>query len=506
MPFIADLMNIKNAIKLTGGNPQSPQPWLQKLFGTTVTSSGMAVDEDTALKYSAVWAAVNIISGAIGSLPLLTYQRVGEGKERAATHGVYSLLRTRPNPFMDAATLRETLQAHVMLWGNGYAEIELNGAGRPIALWPLLPNKVVPDIEDGKVIYKIQTDTGEVKLPYSQVLHIKGLGFDGIKGYSVIQYAAENMALGLAAEKNAASFYGNDSSPMGILTTESSLKADTKDEIEKQWEKKHKGLDRRYRVAILHSGLKFQSVGIPAKDAQLLESRKHGISDIARWFNIPPHMLADLDKATFSNIEEQGIDFVRWTLNRWLTKWTMECDFKLFLLPERSRFYTEFLTEALLRGNTESRYKAYQIGLGGNNNPGFITINEVRSKENLPPVPRGDELFMPSYGGGGDSSFSALLNTAWKRIANKEVGAVRKAIKKPSEFVQWVDDFYAKHQDFALSILGPIYAAEHKESVEADIAGYIEKRKAELKAAFESENVNALLEEWESDNQGACYE
>jgi HK97 family phage portal protein len=488
-----------NAIKTGGGNPQAPQYWLKKLFGANTTISGMEMSEDIALKYSAVWAAVNIISGAVGFLPLLTHKRVGEGKERAVNHKVYDLLKTRPNPYMDSHTFKEVLQAHALLWGNGYAEIEYDNRGTPIALWPLLPNQTEPKVVDGKLTYVVHQTNGDVSLSYTQVLHLKGLGFDGIRGYPVIQYAAENIALGMAAEKNAAAFFGNDSSPTGVLTTDTALKLETKNQIEQAWEEKHKGLDKKYRIAVLHSGLKWQQMGVDAKSAQLLESRKFGINDIARWFNIPPHMLADLDRATFSNIEEQGINFVMWTLNKWLIKWSLECDYKLFNAAERKIYFTEFLTDALLRGNTESRYKAYQIGLGGNNNPGFITINEVRSKENLPPDPDGNKLFMPNYGGQKD--LSAVTNSAWQRIITKETKALRKALKKPEQFLQWADEFYAKHKEFAIAVLKPIFQVSAIDDFEAVVASYINGHKAELKEAFELNDTESLLTEWE---KGAC--
>jgi HK97 family phage portal protein len=500
--------NIYNAIKTGGGNPQSPQYWLQKLFGRNVTVTGIEMDEDTALRYSAVWAAVNIISGAVGFLPIIAYKQSGKSKERLTKHPVAKLMHSRPNPYMDALTFKEVLQAHVLGYGNGYAEIERDGAGRPIALWPLLPNKTEPIIENKQLVYRVYQPDKTVILPYDSVLHIKGLGFDGLKGYSVIQYAAENLALGVAAEKNAAAFFGNDSSPTGILTTDDPLKKETKEVVEKDWEEKHKGLDKRYRIAVLHSGLKWMQVGISAKDSQLIESRKFSVNDVARWFTIPPHMLGDLERATFSNIEHQGLEFVMWTLMKWLKRWELECTHKLFSTAEQDDYYLEFLVDALLRGDTKSRNESYRIALGGNNNPAYMTVNEVREKENLAAVPGGDELFMPSYGGGGksNSKFSALLNTAWQRITHKEINAARKALKKPEQFMQWVNDFYNKHKDFIVAIIKPILEAKQDGDAEAIASSHIEGRKIELKEAFELGTVESLLQEWETNNLGVCNE
>jgi HK97 family phage portal protein len=502
------IANIYNAIKSGGGNPQSPQYWLQRLFGKNVTLTGIEIDEDTALKYSAVWAAVNIISGAVGFLPVIAYKRLEKGKERLDKHPVARLIHSRPNPYMDALTFKEVLQAHALAFGNGYAEIERDGAGRPIALWPLLPNRTEPVIENKRLVYKVYQPDKTVILSYENVLHIKGLGFDGLKGYSVIQYAAENIALGMAAEKNAAAFFGNDSSPTGILTTDDQLKKETKEVVEKDWEEKHRGLDKRYRIAVLHSGLKWMQIGISAKDSQLIESRQFSINDIARWFNIPPHMLADLERATFSNIEHQGIEFVTWCLAKWLKRWELECSYKLFSTAEQDNYFLEFLVDALLRGDTQSRSQSYRIALGGNNNPAYMTVNEVREIENLSAVAGGDELFRPNYekSNGKNNKFSALLNTAWQRIKHKEVNAVKKALKKPEQLMEWVDGFYAKHKDFIVAILKPIYAAKHGGDAEIIASSYIEERKTELKEAIDMGSVESLLQDWETNNLGVFNE
>lgn len=495
---------VYNAIKSGVSNPQNPSYWLQKLFGRNVTVTGVEIDEDIALKYSAVWAAINIISGAVGFLPIIAYKRLDKGRERLTKHQVAKLMHTRPNPYMDALTFKEVLQAHALAWGNGYAEIERDGAGHPIALWPLLPNRTEPKIKDNRLVYEVYQPDKIVTLSYDNVLHIKGLGFDGLKGYSVIQYAAENLALGIAAEKNAAAFFGNDSSPVGLLSTDDDLSKETKDRVEKDWEKKHKGLDKRYRIAVLHSGLKWQQIGISAKDSQLIESRKFSVNDVARWFTIPPHMLADLERATFSNIEHQGIEFVTWTLTKWLKKWELECGYKLFSTAEQDDHFLEFLVDALLRGDTKSRAESYQIALGGNNNPGYMTVDEVREKENLPPIPGGDVLFKPNYGNG--DNFSALMNTAWQRIANKEVKAIRKALKKPEQFANWIEGFYDKHKDFIIAILSPIFSAKQDGDAETLAASHVESRKVELQEAFELNNVESLLSEWETMDLGVYYE
>lgn len=493
-----------NAIKYTGGNPLSPQYWVQKLFGSGDSASGVHVDEFTAMKYSAFWSAVNIISGAVGFLPLVTFKRNKDNsRDRATNHAVYNLLHNRPNPYMSAQSFKETLTAHALVWGNAYAEIEYNNSMKPIALWPLLPNKTrcVWDKESDEFYFEVQQDSGTARLRFDQVYHLHGLGFNGITGYSVIEYAADNIGLNMATEKNASAFYANDSSPMGLLTTDSTLEKPVKDKVEEDWENKHKGLDRRYRIAVLHSGLKYQAVGIPAKDAQLLESRKQGVSDIARWFQIPPHMLADMDRATFSNIEHQGIEFVKMTLQRWLEKWKQEADYKLFSKPERWMYFTDFIIDMLLRGDSKTRAEVYQIALGGNNNPGFMTINEVRQRENLPPVDNGGDLFLPGYGAVKDNSDNTqnLFEGIWGRIVTKEVNAIRKALKKPETFKDWAGNFYKRHKTYAESIIFPAVSACFGDGHNPDfeINHYIDQRLIDVNAAFDNGTLEDLVSEWD---------
>ena len=238
MGAICDLLE-KRATWLTGGNPQSPQYWVKKLFGALETSTGIEVDEDRALTYSAVWAAINIISGAVGFLPFLVYKRNKNNRERQPEHPVYKLLHDRPNPYMDALTFQETLQGHVLSWGNAYAEIERGGDTKPKYLWPLLPNRTKAEVVNNTLRFEVRDKDGKIRyLPYENVLQIKGFGFDGITGYSVINYAAESLAFGLAAEKYGAKFFGNNASPGGVLEHPETLSDKALDHLKEQWENK----------------------------------------------------------------------------------------------------------------------------------------------------------------------------------------------------------------------------------------------------------------------------
>lgn len=496
------------ATKFSGGNPADPAYWVKKLWlGKLATDSGIEVDEDTILTFSAVWAAVNIISGAIGFLPFNVYKRIDEKKkERIYKHPVYDLLHNRPNKYMSAQDFREVLQSHILLWGNCYVEIERNGARIPFALWPVLPNRIIPRIVNHNLIYEVKAaDNTIVNLQANDVLHCKGLGFDGLKGYSVIEYMANNAALGMAAEKYSSKFYANDSTPSGLLTTDAPITKETKDGIKTDWETIHKGTDKQHQIAVLHSGLKYQSIGIPAKDAQLIESRKFSVVDVARWFSIPPHLLRDLERATFSNIEHQGIEFVTFTLMRWLKKWEHECNYKLFDESEKD-YFTEFNVDGLLRGDTTARYTAYNIG----RQAGFLCVNDIREKENMDYVEGGDTFLEPlnmqpvgtppqdKSDELKNQRFYPVIYDSWRRIVTKEVKALRDAAKNPAEFKNYTKDFYVRHINFIEKALLPVLSACFGETNGKAIEisrRYAQDRMAELEATTD---INKTLDDWEN--------
>lgn len=497
------------ATKFTGGNPADPAYWVKKLWlGKLATDSGIEIDEDTILTFSAVWAAVNIISGAIGFLPFNVYKRIDEKKkERVYNHPVYTLLHDRPNKYMSAQDFREILQSHILLWGNCYAEIERDKMGTPTALWPVLPNRIISKIINGILLYDVRAANNiSVTLQANDILHCKGLGFDGLKGYSVIEYMANNVALGVASEKYSSKFFANDSTPAGLLQVEGSISKETKDELKKEWEIIHKGTDKQHQIAVMHSGLKYQSIGIPAKDAQLIESRKFSIIDVARWFSIPPHLLRDLDRATFSNIEHQGIEFVTFTLMRWLKKWEHECRYKFFDQESEKDYFAEFNVDGLLRGDIGARYTAYNIG----RQAGFLCVNDIREKENMDYVEGGDTFLEPlNMQPVGTSPvdksdelknqrFYPVIYDSWRRIITKEVKALRTAPQNPVEFKNYAKDFYVRHTVFIEKVLLPVLSAcfggTNGKALEIG-QRYAQDRMAELETATD---INKLLDDWEN--------
>jgi HK97 family phage portal protein len=346
-------------------------------------SSGVSVNEQTALNYSAVWAAVQRISGDVGSLPLVLYRRVGDGKEPLRDHPTYKLLHDQPNPDMTAVVFRETMQAHLLTWGNAYAEIEWRGDGRPQALWPIDPSRVTPERDaGGNLYYKVQNySKADMKFAPENMLHIPGLGFDGTCGYSVISKARESIGLGLAMERFGGAFFGNGATLGGILTHPGRLSDQAKKGLRESFNAKHRGVDRAHNVGSLEENMTYTPLGVPPDDAQFLESRKFQVAEIARWFQVPPHMLADLDRSAFSNIEQQQIDYYTGTLRRWLVRWEQEINRKLVL--QQGTQFVEHVIDGLLRGDIESRYAAYAVGRQW----GWLSADDVRAKENMNPLP-----------------------------------------------------------------------------------------------------------------------
>jgi len=350
--------------------------------------AGVTVTEDSAYTYAAFWQGVGLIAGHIASFPLIPYKRLPNGgKERQAGTRLYRLLHDEFNPYMSSFTAREVMQAHALTWGNAYAEIERDNAGRPLNLWPITPDRVQPYFEtDGNVYYRVYGLSGQqVIIPARDMIHVAGLGFDGLCGYGVVRKARESLGLAMAAERFGAAFFGNGSTFGGILTAPESVAFDDEDEadLRASIEKFHQGVERAHRFLILHNGLSYQNLGIPPKDAEFLETRRFQIEEVARWLNLPPHKLKHLDRSTNNNIEHQGIEYHTDTLWPWQVRWEQEFNRKLIPSLERNLQFVEFMPDAVLRGDIASRYAAYAIGRQW----GWLSADDVRDKENMNPLP-----------------------------------------------------------------------------------------------------------------------
>jgi HK97 family phage portal protein len=367
----------------------NPTPALLEALGIGPSTTGITVTERKAMTLSAVYACVRILAESLASLPLVTYERLARGKHRAINHPVYQLLHNRPNPEMTPFQFIETMQGHVALTGNAFAEIEWNGRNQPINLWPITPDRVRVERVGGEKRYIVSLPTGTpVALARENVLHIPGFGYDGLIGYSPIGLMKQTVSVGMAAEEYGARFYGNGSKPGGVLTTGpgQKLSPQAKEQLKKSWEQMQGGLSNAHRVALLEEGMTWKQITINPDDAQFLETRNFQVTEICRMFRVPPHMVAQLDKATFSNIEQQSIDFVTNTLRPWAVRWEQAVSYDLFSNFAGNQFFAEFVMDALLRGDTTARYAAYNIGRNG----GWLSANDIREMENLNPLP-GDE-------------------------------------------------------------------------------------------------------------------
>jgi HK97 family phage portal protein len=368
----------------------NPDTWFTESLGGNLTSTGIRVNENTAMNSTAVYACVRILAESIASLPLPVYKRnKGGEKERDPTHPLYTVLHDQANTEMTAFTLKELLMSHLCTWGNAYAEIEWDGAGRIKGLWPLPPDKTWPERNPSTKLIEYKTilsDGSGVTLSYDRVFHIPGLGSDGLVGYSPIRMSREAIGLSLAAEEFGSRFFGNGAQLSGVLEHPGKLGDKAVEHLRESFEEKYTGLSRAHRLMILEEGMKYNRIGIPPEDAQFLETRKFQLNEIARIFRVPPHLIGDLDRATFSNIEHQSIEFVVHTLRPWLVRWEQAIIMKLLTPLERRRFFAEFVVDGLLRGDVKSRYDAYAVGRQN----GWLSANDIRNLENMNPIDGGD--------------------------------------------------------------------------------------------------------------------
>ena len=350
---------------------------------------GSFIDEEKALRFAAVYACVRVLSESIAQLPLKMYKRNKDGRSPASDHILAGLLHDAPNECMSAFNFWEGMMASLVLWGNAYALRDQDGAGRPTALWLLDPSKVVPrKMPGGSVVYDVYSELGNKTYMREEVFHVPGLGFDGIKGRSVVRMAHESISQGMAASEYAGRFFENDATPRGVLETDSVFKdATVVDRLRKSWNDIYQGAENAHKVAILEQGLKFKPLTVNPEDAQLLETRKFNRSEVAGVFRVPLHMIGDLEKATFSNIEHQSIEFVKFSLSPWMKRIEQSINLQLLIPSERKRYFAEFVADGMLRGDVKSRYESYEVGIRS----GWLSINEVRGMENLAPLDKGGD-------------------------------------------------------------------------------------------------------------------
>jgi len=445
--------------------------------------AGESVTQSTAETLSAVWCAVHLIATVgIGTLPFKVYRETARGPVADRESRVAQLLRTRPNPMMTSAVFRRTLQAHVLLHGNGYAEIEWDGAGRPIALWPMLPDRTEPILvktPTGLVLkYRYTTTAGQtVVLNAEDVFHILGHSHDGIKGMSVISAARNSFGLALAAERFGSAFFSNGAWPGVILQHPGSVSPEAALRLRASVENMHQGASKAFRLMIAEEGMKAEKFSIAPNDAQFLETRTFTIEEVARWFNLPPHKLKQMNRATWNNVEQMGIEFVTDCLRPWCVLWEQEADRKLLTAPQ----YSKFVPEGLLRGDIATRFAAYAVARQW----GWMSVNDIREKEELPLLPAdvGDVYLSPlnmtptSSAGKPEAapapaipappppvvpdavraSVRGLALQSLERLVRMEAAELRKHGGSSAKVSAWMREFYTPaHEARLVAAIGPV--------------------------------------------------
>lgn len=363
------------------------------------TTSGKAVNERSAMQMTAVYACVRILSESIACLPVHLYQYKESGsKEKALSHPLYKILHDEPNPEMTSFVFRETLMTHLLLYGNAYAQIIRNGKGQVIGLYPLMPNRMTVDRDEhGHLYYQYQMQesdaqtmkAGTVTLRPSDVLHVPGLGFDGLVGYSPIAMAKNAIGLSIATEEYGAKFFANGATPGGLLEFPGTVK--NPDAIRESWNKGFSG-SNSHKIAILEEGMHYTPISISPNEAQFLETRKFQIDEIARIFRVPPHMVGDLEKSSFSNIEQQSLEYVKYTLEPWIVRWEQALNRALLSDSEKAAYFVKFNVDGLLRGDYQSRMNGYATARQN----GWMSANDIRELENLDRIPAelGGDLYL----------------------------------------------------------------------------------------------------------------
>jgi HK97 family phage portal protein len=502
--------------------------------GFTIQSkAGVPVREETALRYTAVLACVRVLFEDVAGLPLITYQRLQpRGKERAPDYPLYELLHNQPNPELDSFQWRACLQMHAGLWGSCYAEIEMAN-GWPVALWPIPPRRITirRDSGSGQLFYRVEPATGgSVDLAYRQVFRVPWVLMDGVTALSPIGLMREAIGLGLATEEFGERFFSNDARP-GIVLMHPNPKGMSEEahkRVVDTFEQRHQGLSRAQRVSLLEEGMTIKEVGIPPEDAQFLETRTFQVTEIARGYRMPPHKIGELSHATFTNIEHQGIEYVTDTLRPWLVRWEQAILTQLIPPADRKAFFTEFLVDGLLRGDTVSRYQAYGTAWGK-----WLCTNDILELENRNPVEGGDIYYVPlNMQPAGTppeptppppvrtqrenrsittrrriaGAYRPLIAAAGTRIVNRERREVLAAAEKHlgrsdhASFDAWLNKFYGGHVPYVTRQMAPVLSS-YAEQISADAAEQVGGDVPDL-APFMAAYTASFADRWIGSSRG----
>ncbi len=487
-------------------HPSNPRAWLLwGLPGGIETYTGKNVNEDTALSSTAFWAAIKFISETTASLPLHLYKRLfNKGKERGVNHSLYNVLHLSPNSEMTSMNYREAITGQCIIYGNCYSEIEFDGYGNIIGLWPLQADKMLVRRINNVLLYEYRLpEGGMVIFPRERILHIPAFGNSGISGYNLVTKGREAIGLSLALEEYAARFFGNGAKPGIVLEHPGVLGEKGTENLRKSWTGTHEGLSKAHRLGILEEGMKLHEYGVSPEDAQAIEARKFSVTEIARLTNLPPHILKDLDRASFNNIEQMSLELVVYSLRPWMVRFEQNYTKQLLSEKDQKKYFVEHLIDGLLRGDTAGRWQAYTQGF----QMGVWAPNDILEMENKNPYEGGEQHFVqlnmvpvdmageiPKLNdqiekGTPEQKALRALHTKWQRkksaaarmklrtiyhrlfvdagqrVVNKEVKAVRVAIKKHfgerdiKGFESWLDSFYGDLPEYVKSIFAPVIRA-----------------------------------------------
>jgi HK97 family phage portal protein len=484
------------------------------------TMTGVKVSEQNALKYSPYFAGVRLISETIGQIPLDYFIRVQRlsgrrGKEKAVDDNLYWLLHSEPNPEMDAVSFKSALAGQAATWGNAYAEIEWDmESGEVKALWPLDVSKmqqIYRDPETQELKYAYRTPDGITRvLPAWRIWHLAGFGYNGITGYNNIDLNRESLGLGKALEENAARFFGNGSRPGGVLTHPGKLSPESKKANIKHWQEEYGGLSNIARIAILDEGITYKEIGIPPATAQQLESRTFQVQEVSRMLNVAPHKLMELSHATFSNIEHQDMEFMKYTMGIWFRRWEQVCNRKLILPDQRRKYFFEFNEDALLKADSASRAAFYKEL----SYLGVLSPNDIREKENMNPIEdeSGDWYSMqrnmiPMHmiedviksetrqKLQGNERRNSSFDDTIRKIADRERERILRAIDREGEnFGEWLEDYYRDFHEWVERQVEPDMGDESKTWASL----YITRSQADINA-IPADMLKNSLSHWVED-------
>jgi HK97 family phage portal protein len=376
-----------------------PASWFSSMFGGT-SSSGVSVTQERALQHTTVYTCVKIVSESMASLPISVYRLKNKNgktlKEKAYDHPLFNILHDEPNDDMTSFTWMQVILVYLLLRGNHYSQIIRNNAGSIVGIYPLAHDKMtVVRLDSGKIGYIYMSSThGEVPLDASEVLHFIGMSLDGIVGMSAIAYNRNTIGMGITLEEFGSTLFKNGAYPSGVVSGEGVREMSDKafERFKASFNDQYRGAENVGKTIVLEDGFKFTPITISNTDGQYLESRKFTKAEIAGMFGVPLHKINDLDKATFSNIEQQSLEFVTDALRPWTVRMEKEMKRKLFSPSEKKTLFIKFNMGALLRGDTESRYKAYESAI---TKGCWMTRNEARELEDLNPIDGLDDMIVP---------------------------------------------------------------------------------------------------------------